>query len=428
MSDAILFNQFWLYTVNPDADEPIVLITNHIGFDEEEGYGVMGDLFIKELLALDEYCLQTNKKRIQVWINSPGGIVDDGMSIYSAILRTQTKCDTYCVGIAASIAGVIFQAGRKRYMMENAYLMYHNPFGSDDKKSMNALTDSIVTMIAGRTKKTKDEVQKMLNDVSWIDAEQALKENLCDQIESLDGFNKKRTVSTQSDADNLWKESKNILNKFYNNSKSPTMSEDKFPYAKVAMKLGLNEQASSEAVLSELEKIVNKKNDAEKKCEDMEDEMDELKKKMEDAKKEHDKHKADYDDLKKQHDDLKKKMEDEDEDRKKKDKEAADKKKAEDEDKAKNYINQAAAKGLIPKDTDSIELWTKEAVADFDKVKALLERQPLNRKAAPIENKTNIDGSRKITSIEEAGKIKNIAAAAANKLRSAEKEFAQRKN
>jgi ATP-dependent protease ClpP protease subunit len=56
----------------------------------------MGDLFQAELLALD----QMEKKRIQVWINSPGGSVMDGYNMYNAMLKTKTKVDTYCVGIA----------------------------------------------------------------------------------------------------------------------------------------------------------------------------------------------------------------------------------------------------------------------------------------------------------------------------------------
>src|SRR4051794_5419098 len=98
-------NEFWLYTVDPAADEPIMLIDKHIGFDEVEGSGIMGDIFQKELLALDGM----GKSRIQVWINSPGGLVSDGYNIYNAILKSQTKVDTYCTGMAASIAGVIFQ-------------------------------------------------------------------------------------------------------------------------------------------------------------------------------------------------------------------------------------------------------------------------------------------------------------------------------
>ena len=89
----------WNYTIDIDSDEPIMLINKHIGFDLDEGQGIDGSLFQEELLKLDSL----GKKRIQVWINSPGGVVMDGYNIFNAILKSKTKVDTYNVGIAASI-------------------------------------------------------------------------------------------------------------------------------------------------------------------------------------------------------------------------------------------------------------------------------------------------------------------------------------
>ena len=87
-----------------------MLINKHIGYDQEEGPGIDGAIFQQELLQLDNL----GKKRIQVWINSPGGLVSDGYSIYTSILKSKTPVDTYAFGSVASIAAVIFQAGRRR--------------------------------------------------------------------------------------------------------------------------------------------------------------------------------------------------------------------------------------------------------------------------------------------------------------------------
>src|SRR5206468_3552386 len=103
----------------------------------------------------------------------PGGLVSDGYNIYNAILKSQTKVDTYCTGMAASIAGVIFQAGRNRIMADYGILMYHNPFGGDND-AINAITDSIATMIAGRCGKDKDAVLLIMHDTTFIRAEDAL--------------------------------------------------------------------------------------------------------------------------------------------------------------------------------------------------------------------------------------------------------------
>lgn len=398
----VLVNQFWLYTVNPDAEDPVMLINDHIGFDEEEGFGIMGALFQKELLALDQICLETNKKRIQVWINSPGGIVEDGMSIFSAIQKSTTKVDTYCVGMAASIAGVIFQAGARRVMSDYAYLMYHNPYGSDDDKGMAAVTDMICKMIAGRTGKSVVDIQKMMDKTSWISADEALATGMCDKIEASSDLNKRRQANIQDNAKNFWKESKLILNKLFQTSNNSVMP-DQFPFSKIANKLGLVTQASDDAIVEQINSILNKKADADKKAEDLEKKMDDLKKCMEDKKGEYDEMKKKHDDLKKDHDDLKAKKDDED-------KKASDKKKADDEDKAKNLIERFAKEGRIPSDTDTMAAWKAKAVADFDGIKNLIEKLPINKRAVTIDiNKQGGDADQLLTSViaRNSAKIRN---------------------
>ena len=120
-----------IYCIDENIDEPIMLINTHIGFDEENGQGIDGAQFQRELLYLDGL----GKKRIQVWINSIGGVVMDGYNIASAILKTKTPVDTYNVGMSASIAGVIFMCGRNRIMLDYAQFMMHPASGTKDKKN-----------------------------------------------------------------------------------------------------------------------------------------------------------------------------------------------------------------------------------------------------------------------------------------------------
>ena len=155
-----------------------MLINKHIGFDETEGMGVEGGAFQLELLQLDSL----KKKRIQVWINSTGGIVTDGYNIYSAILKSKTPVDTYCMGAAASIAGVIFQAGRKRIMADYAWLMYHNPFGSTNDAVIKTMRESIISMIETRCGMTEKQVSDMMNRTTFIQSDEALQMKLCDEI------------------------------------------------------------------------------------------------------------------------------------------------------------------------------------------------------------------------------------------------------
>ena len=122
------------YCPNPDADVPKMFIDNQIGGKDADGNpGIDGNRFMKELLCLSD---EMGKKNIQVWINSEGGFVQEGQSIYAGILHSKAKVDTVCYGLAASISGVIFQAGRRRYMTDYANLMYHPAYNEEDRKSV----------------------------------------------------------------------------------------------------------------------------------------------------------------------------------------------------------------------------------------------------------------------------------------------------
>jgi hypothetical protein len=158
----------------------------------------------------------------------------DGMNIYSAILKTTTPVDTYNVGIAASTAGWIFAAGRKRYMADYAKLMMHNPYtdSGDASKSLNEFQDSIITMLEKRCKMTYNQVQELMQRETWIDAKEAETLGLSDKTENSDELNKKR-INAANSTKELWAISNSIL-------KSKTINK----MTNVAKKLGLPENAT----------------------------------------------------------------------------------------------------------------------------------------------------------------------------------------
>ena len=200
-----------IYCIDLTVDEPIMLLNTHIGMDDTDGQGINGSLFQQELLQLDTL----GKKRIQIWINSPGGVVTDGYNIYNAILKSNTPVDTYCVGCAASIAGVIFQAGRKRIMADYSWLMYHNPFGSENSNIINTMKTSIVTMIERRCGMDEEAVNKMMNRETFKTAPEALEMKLCDSIESSVKLNTKY-LQKISDSLQFHKECNKVVNIFLN--------------------------------------------------------------------------------------------------------------------------------------------------------------------------------------------------------------------
>lgn len=328
-----------------------MLINKHIGKDEDEGQGIDGSLFQEELLRLD----QLGKKRIQVWINSGGGVVMDGYAIYNAILKSKTKVDTYNVGIAASIAAVIFQAGRKRVMADYSLLMYHNPYGGDSVE-LKKMRESIGVMISQRTGKSLEEVLKIMDKTTWITASEALMNGFTDEVEYSNDINVKH-----GNAKAMWESGKVIANSIFKPNNNKKMN-------KVANKLGLNDEANEEAIISQIESIVNKNEDMEDKLAKLEDKL--ASKKME------------CDELEAKMDELKKKAEDAEVEAKKAEDEA---KKSEEEAKkseAKNMVANFVKVGKIK--NESAEKWVAKAIVDFDGVKDLLEELPTNGKAAVI--------------------------------------------
>lgn len=362
-----------IYCIDPTVEEPIMLLNKHIGFDEEEGQGVDGSLFQQELLQLDTL----GKKRIIVWINSPGGSVMDGYSIYSTILKTSTPVDTYCVGCAASIAGVIFQAGRKRIMADYSWLMYHNPFGGDNKEMVSTMKQSIIKMIAARCGSSEDKIEQIMNRETYILPDEALKLKFCDEIDSSVVLNTKY-LKKVSNITQFHRECNKVVDSILNNNNMSQLT-------KVCMKLGLNDSAQEDHIIAAIAAIENRAKTAEDKAKQA---MDEMKNKSEKDSEAYDKLKADLEEKRKAFDKLKAEMDD---CKSKLDAMEEDKAKAELEakkDKAKVMVENFAKIGKIKNDATTILKWTSLAVSDFDETKNMLEELPLNKTAPAVNNGT----------------------------------------
>lgn len=353
-----------MYVVDYNSDEPIMLIDSHIGFDTEDGMGIRGDLFQRELLELDGM----GKKRIQIWINSPGGIVTDGMAIFNGILATKTKVDTRCIGMAASIAGVIFQAGRIREINDYGFLMYHNPFGSNDDGSLDAMKDSIVKMISTRSGMTPESVEKMMKAETFLTATEAVDMKLADAVIASGEVNMKRKTPAAANAKAYWKEA-NVINNNLFNIKSMTLT-------KVTNKLNLNDAANEDAIVSAITEIQNKLSVSEVANKKSEDDMAKMKKALDDKGAEFDKLKAEYDKCVNDLEEMDKKAK-------------AEETKAKKE-KAKNLIQSFAGAGKIK--ADAVNKWIAKAEVDYDGTKELLDGIPGNQKAFRIETKETDKG------------------------------------
>ena len=104
------------------------LLKDRIIFLGEEVNETTASLVVAQLLFLDS---EDPGKDIQLYINSPGGMVTAGMAIYDTMQYIKCDVSTICIGLAASMGAFLLAGGAKgkRYALPNAEIMIHQPSG-----------------------------------------------------------------------------------------------------------------------------------------------------------------------------------------------------------------------------------------------------------------------------------------------------------
>lgn len=122
-------------------------------------------------------------EQINVYINSYGGEVAEGLAIYNALKRHKAKVTTYCDGFACSIASVIFMAGDERIMNEASLLMIHNAwtFASGNAAELRKQADDLekitqasVEAYKAHSSLSEEEIKSLMDNETWILPEEAL--------------------------------------------------------------------------------------------------------------------------------------------------------------------------------------------------------------------------------------------------------------
>lgn len=131
--------------------------------------------------------------RINVYINSYGGEVAEGLAIYNQLRRHKAKVVTYCDGFACSAASVVFMAGGERIMSDASLLWIHNAWtcAAGDANAMRKEADDLDTITAASIKAymahvsiTEDELKAMLDAETWISAEDAVNMGFATSVEA----------------------------------------------------------------------------------------------------------------------------------------------------------------------------------------------------------------------------------------------------
>jgi len=133
---------------------------------------------------------------ITIRINSPGGAVMDGFALYDTIQRLRRKghhITTHGLGMIASMATVIMQAGDERVLDENAWFMIHEISAqtsgkasqmADELKFVQRLQERALDIYAARSNLTKVQIKRRWTKTDdWMDAQEALKLGFVDRVE-----------------------------------------------------------------------------------------------------------------------------------------------------------------------------------------------------------------------------------------------------
>jgi ATP-dependent Clp protease protease subunit len=135
------------------------------------------------------------KKPIEIVFNSPGGGVFAGLALYDflqEIREAGTKVDTFALGMAASMGGILLQAGEKRIMSRHAYMLIHEvssgAFGNisemeDELKFSKRLQDRLLGILAERSSFSKAQIARRWKKKDWwLDSDECLKHGFVDEV------------------------------------------------------------------------------------------------------------------------------------------------------------------------------------------------------------------------------------------------------
>ena len=150
----------------------------------------VANLIIAQLLFLES---EDPEKDIQLYINSPGGVVTSGMAIYDTMQYLRAPVSTICIGQAASMGAVLLAAGAtgKRYALPNSRIMIHQGSGGFrgntpdveiQMREMMHLTDRLMHILAGHTGQDFEKVKRDSERDYFMSAEEAKSYGLIDEV------------------------------------------------------------------------------------------------------------------------------------------------------------------------------------------------------------------------------------------------------
>jgi len=167
--------------------ERIIFLGTEINVD-------IANIIQAQLLYLDSV---DSKKDITMYINSPGGYIHAGLSIYDTMQLVNSSVSTICTGQAASMAFVLLAAGEKgkRFALPHSRTMMHQPSSTAIGQVSDLIIEveeavkakkTLISIISKHTGQTAKKVEKDSDRDFWMDAEETLAYGAIDKIKGKD--------------------------------------------------------------------------------------------------------------------------------------------------------------------------------------------------------------------------------------------------
>ncbi|MDP2993904.1 MAG: ATP-dependent Clp protease proteolytic subunit [Anaerolineales bacterium] len=150
----------------------------------------VANVIVAQLLFLSR---EDSEKEIQMYINSPGGVIYSGLAIYDTMQMISNPISTVAVGVTASFGTVLLTAGSKgrRYALPNATIHMHQPLGGAQgqatdieiqTKQILRLRNLLNDIMSKHTGKPVDVIKQDTERDFYLDAKQAVEYGLVDQV------------------------------------------------------------------------------------------------------------------------------------------------------------------------------------------------------------------------------------------------------
>lgn len=150
----------------------------------------IANIIIAQLLFLDG---EDSAKDIQLYINSPGGIVTAGLAIYDTMQYIKSNIQTFCVGQASSLGALLLAAGtrKKRFALPHARIMIHQPLGGVQgqatdidiqAKEILRMREELNEILVEHTGQPLEKIKKDTDRDFYMSAEQAKEYGIVDEI------------------------------------------------------------------------------------------------------------------------------------------------------------------------------------------------------------------------------------------------------